>query len=115
MGQILWTETVIYSFQGGADGFFPQTGLIADSSGGLYGTTNGGGTGGFGTVFMLKPPSLGQTQWTKIVLHNFAGSMIEGIFPQTGVIFDTSSNLYGMTNAGGAFATGPFGGGTVTS
>jgi uncharacterized repeat protein (TIGR03803 family) len=39
MGQMLWTETVIYSFQGGADGFFPQTGLIADSSGGLYGTT----------------------------------------------------------------------------
>jgi uncharacterized repeat protein (TIGR03803 family) len=62
---------------------------------------------------MLKPLSLGQTQWTKIVLHNFAGSMIEGIFPQTGLIFDTSGNLYGMTNAGGAFATGPFGGGTV--
>jgi uncharacterized repeat protein (TIGR03803 family) len=63
-------------------------------------------------VFKLTPPPPGQMQWTKIVLHNFAGSMIEGIFPQTGLIFDTSGALYGMTNAAGAFG-GPFSGGTV--
>jgi uncharacterized repeat protein (TIGR03803 family) len=33
-----WTESVLYSFTGGADGANPQAGLIFDQSGNLYGT-----------------------------------------------------------------------------
>lgn len=54
-GQTAWTETVLYSFKGGAsDGILPQAGLVADKEGALYGTTYaGGGGGGYGTVFKL--------------------------------------------------------------
>src|ERR1700731_1099614 len=33
------TETVLHSFTGGADGGYPLAGLIGDSAGNLYGTT----------------------------------------------------------------------------
>jgi uncharacterized repeat protein (TIGR03803 family) len=48
-------ETVLHSFQGGDDdGANPAAGLIQDESGNLYGTTEGGGGGGFGTVFKIQ-------------------------------------------------------------
>jgi len=37
------TEKLVHAFQGGSDGFAPQAGVIADTSGNLYGTTAGGG------------------------------------------------------------------------
>jgi uncharacterized repeat protein (TIGR03803 family) len=49
------TETVLHSFTGGADGAFPQAGLIQDAAGNLYGTASSGGPGGFGVVFRLTP------------------------------------------------------------
>src|ERR1700730_16428546 len=33
------TETVLYSFKGGSDGWKPEAGLIEDAVGNLYGTT----------------------------------------------------------------------------
>lgn len=53
------TESVVYSFKGGQDGYNPQNGLTA-VNGKLYGTTyQGGGTGcggsGCGTIFRLTP------------------------------------------------------------
>jgi len=96
-------EKVIYSFQGGSDGALPMSDLVLDSSGNLYGTTSAGGTGvcnnnGCGTVFELKRTSSG---WQEQVLHSFQGG-IDGEFPQAGVIFDSSGNLYGTTNSGGS-------------
>jgi uncharacterized repeat protein (TIGR03803 family) len=57
-----YTESVLYSFQGGTDGANPKAGLIA-RAGALYGTTYSGfatgcgpgGTFGCGTVFKLTP------------------------------------------------------------
>jgi hypothetical protein len=37
VGQTQWTKTLLYSFQGGSDGFDPLAGLIFDRSGALYG------------------------------------------------------------------------------
>jgi uncharacterized repeat protein (TIGR03803 family) len=56
------TETVLYSFTGGADGDVPYAGLIQDAAGNLYGTTAYGGANstcdppyGCGVVFRLAP------------------------------------------------------------
>jgi uncharacterized repeat protein (TIGR03803 family) len=50
-----WTEQVLHSFGGGADGQNPQAGMIFDAAGNLYGTTNVGGDEGGGTVFEIRP------------------------------------------------------------
>lgn len=47
-----YTESVLHAFTGN-DGEFPAAGLIADSLGNLYGTTQDGGTFDSGTVFKL--------------------------------------------------------------
>src|SRR5215831_9162102 len=55
-------ETVLYSFKGGKDGGFPQSGLAMDAPGNLYGTASLGGNlscsnGGLGcgVVFEIEP------------------------------------------------------------
>jgi len=48
-------ETVLYSFTGGTDGANPYANLIRDGEGNFYGTTYGGGNGGYGVVFKLTP------------------------------------------------------------
>jgi uncharacterized repeat protein (TIGR03803 family) len=48
-------ETVLYSFTGGSDGGNPTAGLIADTSGNLYGTTSKGVTSGAGVVYKVSP------------------------------------------------------------
>jgi uncharacterized repeat protein (TIGR03803 family) len=60
------TETVLYSFTGGADGAEPYAGLLRDSAGNLYGTTVFGGASNWGVVFKLN--KTGET-----VLHSFTG------------------------------------------
>jgi uncharacterized repeat protein (TIGR03803 family) len=108
----VWTESVIYSFTGGADGGTPYSGLLLDSAGNLYGTTNIGGASGQGTVFELTPGAGGT--WTETVLHSFTGGS-DGAYPRAGLIMKGKS-LFGTTAQGGAGTTcGPFGGscGTV--
>ena len=47
---------MLYSFNAnGTDGYNSYAGLIFDSSGNLYGTTNIGGTVRDGTVFEITP------------------------------------------------------------
>jgi uncharacterized repeat protein (TIGR03803 family) len=92
-------ETVLYSFTGGSDGGFPYGGVVQDSSGNLYGTTNGGGTAGFGVVFKLD------TAGNETVLYSFAGGA-DGGLPYSGVIRDSAGNLYGTAQFGGTAYAG---------
>jgi uncharacterized repeat protein (TIGR03803 family) len=104
-GQAQWTETDLYDFtgdtvEGETDGSSPLAGVIADSKGALFGTTNIGGTSDNGTVFKLKPPVSPATKWTEKVLYRFQGAP-DGANPVAGLIRDSEGALYGTTPFGG--------------
>ena len=113
-GQTAWTEQVLYSFTGAADGAAPLFGaLLVDSGGALYGTASGGGAarkcGGFGTsggsVFKLAPPAGGQGAWTQTTLFDFPGGH-GGCIPAAGLSADSSGALYGTAEYGGSDKSG---------
>jgi hypothetical protein len=107
----VWTETALHNFAGvNGDGGAPQSNLMFDNSGNLYGTTtlggiNGGGCGGLGcgTAFELAPTADGK--WKERVLHRFTGGL-DGGQPYAGFILDAAGNLYATTSSGGAAAQG---------
>lgn len=96
-----WTETVLHSFDSSTDGNFPRAGVILDGSGNLYGTTENGGTNGWGTVFEVSPPSGGSTDWTETVLYSFGFNTDGGNPGYSVLVQDGSGNLYGTTQVGG--------------
>jgi uncharacterized repeat protein (TIGR03803 family) len=91
-------ETILHSFTGGADGGFPLSRLVRDSSGNLYGTTSDGGVfnsgacagSGCGVVFKLA------TTGKETLLHSFTGGA-DGTYLFAGLIRDASGNFYGTT------------------
>src|SRR5579871_210826 len=101
-----WTETVLHIFTGGADGDTPRSGsLVFDQQGNIYGTTQGGGLYGQGTVFELTPSNGG---WMESVIYNFGTNQDVQCQPLGGVIFDRSGNLWGTDtgcNVEGQFGT----------
>jgi uncharacterized repeat protein (TIGR03803 family) len=50
-----WHYTELYTFQGGSDGLYSFSNLVADKKGNLYGTTKQGGANGYGVVFEVTP------------------------------------------------------------
>jgi len=109
------TETILYSFQGGNDGYVPWGDLVFDKSGNLYGSTIFGGGQGTscdafyqycGTVFKLSPPKKQGGKWTEKVLHSFAGVATgqqtgDGANPNGGLVLDGKGAVYGTTCYGG--------------
>ena len=86
--------TVLHSFAtGSTDGQAPVGGLIRDSAGNLYGTTQYGGASSQGTVFKIDASG----HFT--ILHSFTGN--DGGNPAAGLLRDSSGNLYGTTQYGG--------------
>jgi uncharacterized repeat protein (TIGR03803 family) len=100
------TQTLLYSFcaqANCADGFAPESGLVQDGAGNLYGTTSVGGANDWGIVYKITPGS------AETVLYSFCSlaNCTDGAWPQSGLSIDQSGNLYGTTLYGGA-ATGPY-------
>jgi hypothetical protein len=100
-----WTESVIYNVTCQSDGCSPQTDLVFDAQGDLFGTTSVGGTvahlcdnNGCGTVFELIPKSDGS--WKEATLYEFTGAP-DGGQPSSAVVLDSLGNVYGMTELGG--------------
>jgi len=100
-----WTESVLYAFYGGPDGASPQSNLIFDKQGALYGVTSSGGNANDGTVFKLTPPASSGGQWTETVLYWFSGRA-DGARPFSGLVFDQEGALYGATLSGGTQGQG---------
>ncbi len=99
-----WSETIIHSFGAGDDGNAPGYGsLLFDQAGNIYGTTQGGGTAGAGTVYELTKSG---NAWTENILYSLQGPPNDGFQPDGGVIFDPAGNLYGTTATGGANGDG---------
>lgn len=112
-----WAETVLYSFQGGNDGYVPTGDLVFDNVGNLYGATLFGGGkgsncnslygGNCGIIFELSPPKNKGSAWTEKVLHSFAGvesgavMLGDGAEPNGGLVLDPDGNIYGTTQVGG--------------
>ena len=82
-----------------------MAGVIGDSAGNLYGTTQGGGDvsacGGVGCGVVYKLDATGD----ETVLYTFTGGT-DGGMPIAGVIRDAHGNLYGTASEGGATGFG---------
>jgi uncharacterized repeat protein (TIGR03803 family) len=94
------TENVLYTFGSVTnDSIAPAADLI-EVNGTFYGTAgDGGGNGGYGTVFSFTPGT-GET-----ILHSFANGS-DGAEPQAPLLLGTDGNLYGVTPVGGANTDG---------
>ena len=92
-------ESVLYSFSGGQDGSGPQTGLLQDQNGNLYGATPTGGPSKRGVVFKVDPNGV------ETVVYGFAGGD-DGANPLASLVHDKNGNLYGTTLNGGSFNSG---------
>ena len=84
--------TNLYSFTGGSGGANPEAGLVQGSDGNFYGTTDYGGTGGWGTVYRISSSG----SFTN--LHSFNGS--DGAYPYAAPVQGSDGNFYGTTEGG---------------
>jgi uncharacterized repeat protein (TIGR03803 family) len=98
-----WLETIIHNFRG-SDGAFPLAGVVLDSDGNVYGTTNTGGNEGSctklgcGVAFKLTSGS-----WTASIFR-FSGGADGGV-PTTPLTLK-SDQVYGTASEGGTVGSG---------
>jgi uncharacterized repeat protein (TIGR03803 family) len=109
--------STIHTFKG-TDGMYPESGLVRDSKGNLYGAAMFGGirtcraggnhidnAPGCGTIFKVD------VNGKYTVLHTFSNHK-DGAGP-LGLIIDSEDNLYGIGSGGGDHNGNPFGYGTI--
>lgn len=104
--------TTLYSFcasSGCTDGAYPLAALVQANNGDFYGTTYGGGTNGYGTIFQLTEGGVLTT------LYSFCAQSgcTDGEYPSAALIEGTDGNFYGTTPQGGAYSTSSYGAGTI--
>lgn len=94
--------TVLHDFLAAAlDGGKPEAQLIVTIDGLVYGTTAGGGTDDFGTIFKLDSNGGNYS-----ILHHFAGGTNDGKYPESGLTTNGQGVFFGTTANGGAFGAG---------
>ena len=98
--------TTLVSFND-SNGANPYAGLTADANGDLFGTTEAGGTYGYGTVFEIQNTGAVAAPVyasAPITLVSFNSS--NGANPYAGLTADANGDLFGTTEAGGAYGYG---------
>jgi uncharacterized repeat protein (TIGR03803 family) len=102
-----WRYARLYSFSA-PNGSGPDSALVQDAGGALYGTTNVGGGSDQGVLFKLAPPAHIPpsvfTNWMEHLLYSFNGDD-NGSWPRGDLVVDDSSNIFG-TAGGGANGAG---------
>ncbi len=92
--QILQT---LCSFNITIGGVVPSAALTLGKDGNFYGTTEGGGSGGYGTVFKVTPNG------TLTTLYSFNGN--DGAYPAAPLTLGNDGNFYGTTGGGAGSGT----------
>ncbi len=80
----------------GLDGDSPHAELVQGPDGALYGTTNDGGTLGWGTIFKINADGTGFS-----TLHTF--TLDDGARPEAALVQGTDGAFYGTTDGGGSW------------
>jgi len=104
----VWKETIIWNFRGQPnDGESPNSGIVADAKGVLYGTTYNGGPYsdciiGCGTVYTLAPPKQKGGAWTETVILKFTQNHVDGLNPAATPTLGPNGVVFGTTLNGGS-------------
>ncbi len=115
--------TVLENFDYYTTGGYLYGSLATDGNGNFFGTTQRGGTSGYGVLYELtvSNPTTTPTA-TFLDLSNFTYTNSGSYYPQGGLVFGADGNLYGTTEAGGTSGGGtvfqailPTGGGTTAT
>lgn len=88
------TESVLHAFDG-SDGGMPESPVIGDAAGNLYGTTLSGGPHGDGTVFRIAPDG------TFTMLYGFSGGATDANQPIGAIAMDSTGAIFGAAEKGG--------------
>ena len=100
-----WTLAVLHTVP--VAGVFPSALLLDRSSSqyqGLWGTTYAGGSGGDGTIFLLRPSATAGGAWVYTPVYDFTGA--NGANPIVGLVPGPGGVLYGTTVIGGSANSG---------
>jgi hypothetical protein len=96
-----WKPRNLYHFKGGGNAGWPNSGVVLDAKGDIYGTASEGGAAS-GIVFRLRQMNGG---WKESVIYSFCTHRrcSDGNWPWASLAFDLQRNLYGTTLVGGNF------------
>jgi uncharacterized repeat protein (TIGR03803 family) len=92
--------SVLHDFNASTDGFAPNSPLVRNTNGKLYGSTSSNGPGGYGTVFQITPSG------SFTVIHSFANGT-DGATPTGNLAHDAAGSIYGGTQSGQVFRIVP--------
>ena len=81
--------TVLHSFSGTPDGETPKGAIIQASDGNFYGTTEGGGVDGLGSIYKMTPAGV------LTIIHSFNEIDGLGLHPLAGLVKATDGKFYG--------------------
>jgi uncharacterized repeat protein (TIGR03803 family) len=84
----------------------PNATMVQASNGDLYGTTQGGGAYGQGTIFKLTLAGALTTLHSFCETQNSEGDCLDGVGPFTTLVQGTNGDLYGATQSGGSTQSG---------
>jgi uncharacterized repeat protein (TIGR03803 family) len=89
------------------DGYQPGFGrLCRGADGALYGTTQGGGTNAYGTIFKMTTDGKVSLVYSFTRPDPVTGTNVDGCQPSAGLVLADDGGLYGVTMRGGAYGVG---------